>query len=289
MSNAAVVIPQESVHTVPFHSHNLFVVEHDGHPFVPMKPVVEGMGLDWKTQHRKLNSNKDRWGMVKMTTPSNGGEQLAVSMPLRKLPGFICSIHPNKLRKELRPTVIMFQNECDDVLWDYWSKKVQSKPEQPKQIATTTLTPEQQHKAKKQVEKLARESELMPRIAFSRIWNDVKDHFQVATYKDILSSRFPELMRMLGAPVSDPLKEVAHNGHVLVGSVPVDAQSLKGTLSMAKELSPRRDTMFLAYEKVRRTEKAHHEAMEELDEAMYRIHDVLMDLPMHTRGLRLDR
>ena len=41
---------------VPFRGNNLYLVEHQGNPYVPMKPVVEGMGLDWKTQHRKMTA-----------------------------------------------------------------------------------------------------------------------------------------------------------------------------------------------------------------------------------------
>ena len=58
--------------TVFFHNTQLSIVEYNNQPYVPMKLVVEGMGLDWKSQHRKLSSNP-RWGMVKMTIPSSGG------------------------------------------------------------------------------------------------------------------------------------------------------------------------------------------------------------------------
>lgn len=52
--------------TVPFHGDSLYVVNHNREPYVPMKPIVEGMGLDWKTQYRKL---KQRFNscMVEMT------------------------------------------------------------------------------------------------------------------------------------------------------------------------------------------------------------------------------
>ncbi len=30
---------------VPFHGNSLYVVNHNGEPYVPMKPVVAGMGL----------------------------------------------------------------------------------------------------------------------------------------------------------------------------------------------------------------------------------------------------
>lgn len=40
--------------TVPFHGDSLYVVNHNGEPYAPMKPVVEGMGMTWQSQHRKL-------------------------------------------------------------------------------------------------------------------------------------------------------------------------------------------------------------------------------------------
>ncbi|HAX5086135.1 TPA: hypothetical protein JZG55_003064 [Escherichia coli] len=35
---------------------SLYVVNHNGEPYVPMKPIVEGMGLDWMGQYRKMKS-----------------------------------------------------------------------------------------------------------------------------------------------------------------------------------------------------------------------------------------
>lgn len=31
--------------TVPFHGSALYVVNHNGEPYTPMKPIVEGMGM----------------------------------------------------------------------------------------------------------------------------------------------------------------------------------------------------------------------------------------------------
>ncbi|EKF6190829.1 hypothetical protein OZ230_005077, partial [Escherichia coli] len=39
--------------TVPFHGDSLYVVNHNGEPYVP-KPVVAGMGLAWQSQLAKL-------------------------------------------------------------------------------------------------------------------------------------------------------------------------------------------------------------------------------------------
>ena len=44
--------------TVFFHNTQLSIVEHNNQPYVPMKPVVEGMGLAWQAQYDKLKQPK---------------------------------------------------------------------------------------------------------------------------------------------------------------------------------------------------------------------------------------
>ncbi|EMI6975434.1 phage antirepressor protein [Acinetobacter baumannii] len=107
--------------TVPFHNNELYVVEFDGQPFTPMKPIVEGMGLDWASQFTKLKQRFGK-GIVEITIPSKGGLQSMICLMLRKLPAWLYSIQSGKVKPEIRDTVIMYQNECDDVLWDYWTK-----------------------------------------------------------------------------------------------------------------------------------------------------------------------
>ncbi len=112
--------------TVFFHNTQLSIVEHNNQPYVPMKLVVEGMGLDWKSQHRKLVSNP-RWGMVKMTIPSSGGIQEMLCIPLRKLFGWFNSINANKVKPECKEAVIKYQDECDDTLWNHWTGKLSAR------------------------------------------------------------------------------------------------------------------------------------------------------------------
>ncbi|UPK82446.1 phage antirepressor N-terminal domain-containing protein [Proteus vulgaris] len=105
---------------VPFHGNNLCIVNHDGRPYVPMKPIVEGMGLSWEPQLRKLNQRFAK-GMIKMVIPSIGGAQETVCLAMHKLTGWLFSIMPNKVKPEIRDKVIKYQEECDDVLYEYWT------------------------------------------------------------------------------------------------------------------------------------------------------------------------
>lgn len=106
---------------VPFHGHTLYIIPFNDEPYTPMRPIVEGMGLDWKSQHRKLVS-AERFSVVEMTTqlPNDTQSRSVLCMPVRKLPGWLMSIHPNKVHGALRERIIAYQNECDDVLWQYW-------------------------------------------------------------------------------------------------------------------------------------------------------------------------
>lgn len=110
---------------VPFRGATLFLVDEEGEPFVPMRPLVEGMGLDWKSQHRKLTGSGSRWVsvVVMMTTTGADGKQYEMlCMALRKLPAWLFSVDPNKVAPCIRDNIIAYQNECDDVLWEYWTK-----------------------------------------------------------------------------------------------------------------------------------------------------------------------
>lgn len=108
---------------VPFYGDTLYIVNHEGEAQVPMRPVVEGMGLDWASQYTKI---KHRFGtsvaMITMQLPSDVQRREVVCLSLRKLPGWLHTINVGKVRAELREKVTRYQEECDDVLYQYWTK-----------------------------------------------------------------------------------------------------------------------------------------------------------------------
>ncbi|PWV65989.1 phage antirepressor N-terminal domain-containing protein [Plasticicumulans acidivorans] len=117
--------PIPSVVPVPFHGATLFVTDYDGEPCAPMKPIVEGMGLNWAGQHEKLNGSRFKVCVreIQMQLPGDTQRRPMTCLPLRKLPGWLMSIHPNKVRAELRERIIQYQTECDDVLWQHWNQR----------------------------------------------------------------------------------------------------------------------------------------------------------------------
>lgn len=109
--------------TVPFHNAELYLVEFNGQPYTPLRQIVQGMGLDWASQFTKIKQ-KFATCVVEITMQILGDDQSRshTCIPVRKLPAWLYSVNPNKVKPELRDTVIKYQEECDDVLWDYWTK-----------------------------------------------------------------------------------------------------------------------------------------------------------------------
>ncbi|ECE0793790.1 hypothetical protein FNI43_10510 [Salmonella enterica subsp. diarizonae] len=76
--------------TVPFYGDSLYVVNHNGEPYVPMKPIVEGMGLNWMGQFRKLKSRfATSIEEISIQLPGDIQRRNVVCLPLRKLAGGI--------------------------------------------------------------------------------------------------------------------------------------------------------------------------------------------------------
>lgn len=91
---------------MPFHGVELYVVNHNGEPYTPMKPIVEGMGMDWASQFTKMKQ-RFKTCIVKITMQLPGDEQRReiICLALRKLAGWLQTISPNKVRPEIRESI----------------------------------------------------------------------------------------------------------------------------------------------------------------------------------------
>lgn len=182
---------------VPFHGNNLYVVNYNGQPYVPMRPIVEGMGMDWTGQLNKLKQKFKSTVEEISIVAADGKERNMICLALRKLAGWLHTISPNKVKPEIRDKVIQYQEECDDVLYEYWTTgEVKAKPrKQVKQIAGR-ITSEQQEAIKQLV---LNRGKALPKDkqakAMITMWSSLKSHFG-CTYKEIDSDKFTEALSL---------------------------------------------------------------------------------------------
>ncbi len=169
---------------VTFHGDTIFCTTYQNQPYTAMKPIIENMGLDWGTQFRKLSGCKERWSIVIMTmVASDGKDRDVLCMPVRKLPAFLNTINPKKVRPELRERIELYQAESDDVLWEYWTKQQSSSP----------LTPDLRAELKALVDaKLSMVPEDVQGKARAELWTRFDRYFKIAEYAQLPAHKMPE-------------------------------------------------------------------------------------------------
>lgn len=115
--------------TAEFLGKEVTLVDNNGVAYVAMREIVEGIGLNWASQSVKLNQNSRKFGCCDIATPTNGGIQSMLCMPIKKLNGWLFSINPNKVRADLKERLENYQEECFLALWDYWTEGIARRDE----------------------------------------------------------------------------------------------------------------------------------------------------------------
>lgn len=117
--------------SVNFHGHALTVITSASQQLVAMKPVAEGIGLDWKSQHSRIQRHPVLQSVMVMmtTTGADGKSYQMLCLPLDYLNGWLFGVDANRVREDIRDTLIMYQSECYQALYEHWhSKEVSSTP-----------------------------------------------------------------------------------------------------------------------------------------------------------------
>ena len=204
MANSTQIATNRAI-TVPFHGVELSLVEHEGQPFTPMKALVTSMGLNWSGQFEKVKENESRWGIRNIRIPSDGGVQEAVGLPLRKLPGWMATLEPKKMKSpEAAARVVVYQNECDDVLWQYWNDGIAINPRMAYSVLPDQTISDKQAETLRlllteNVKKLPKEKQ---GGAMVKGWSKLKAHFKT-DYRHIPAVEFHEAVNILARHVAE--------------------------------------------------------------------------------------
>lgn len=110
------------IQTVNFHNQSLLTLQKDGVAYVAMKPICENIGLDWKSQFARIKRDEVlAQGMVIITTPTKGGLQEMLCLPIHYLNGWLFGVDTNRVKAEIKDKLITYKKECYQALFDYWN------------------------------------------------------------------------------------------------------------------------------------------------------------------------
>lgn len=235
--------------TVPFHGSELYVVEHNGQPYTPMKPIVTAMGLDWGSQFRKVAANEARWGVLELRIPSaatvvdstivgsaDGKSRELTCIPVRKVAAWLATVEPGKVKNpDVRARVVMYQNECDDVLWQYWNEGIAVNPRAVFSVSPNqTITGEQAETLRLMLTTAVERLPKHKQAAFMRqAWGKLKSHYKVS-YRQIPFHEFSEAVSIIARHTAEWEVVDDEPGQP---TKPQDSELLKSAFSLATEVA----------------------------------------------------
>lgn len=122
MSEEKTLVPVEQK-TVEFYEDQVMAVRMaSGDVFIPLRPIVEGLGIDWASQTRRINrdpilSEESKVCVVVTTTQGLPDQRRnMLCLPLKYISGFLFGVNSSRVKSEIRDRLIRYQRECYDVL-----------------------------------------------------------------------------------------------------------------------------------------------------------------------------
>lgn len=95
--------------------------------FVAMKPVVEGMGLDWDKQLQRIKEHPvlgPQLSPIRGVVAEDGKRREMMCLPEDALPFWMALVNSNKVRPEIRDKIVTYQLEAYKVLHDAFKRGV---------------------------------------------------------------------------------------------------------------------------------------------------------------------
>jgi hypothetical protein len=119
-------MPKREVVRIPFHKTELFAFSGDTPEtaMVAMQPIVDGMGLDWKSQQKTMKNHpviRDAVSTYTLRLPTDDRARKHTFMQVQMIRFWMGQINPNLVRAQLRSDLIVYQKECAQVLHAHFS------------------------------------------------------------------------------------------------------------------------------------------------------------------------
>ncbi|MHA3083750.1 phage antirepressor N-terminal domain-containing protein [Acinetobacter sp. ANC 5383] len=180
---------------VKFNNQDVPVFFHENKPYVAMKPICENIGLQWEAQYKKIQRNhilNTTMSIMDMVA-KDGKNRQVVCLPIGYLNGWLMSVDVSRVKPEIKDTLIKYQLECYDVLYNHFMPKVaESHP--------NTITVEQQQQIKDAVfAKVYRDGK-----TYQAVYSEFYREFNIPRYQELPISKFDDALKWLNEGFYSP-------------------------------------------------------------------------------------
>lgn len=179
------IVPQ----IVVFNNQELLTFEQNGVQYTAMKPICENIGIDWDSQRKRiLRDDVLSQAVVMITTPSKGGLQKMLSLPIKMLNGWLFGVDSKRVKTEkAKEYLLKYKMECFEALYNYWHKGVAVNPRR------VTISIEQQKAIRTAIAKRCQQTS----AHYQTVYTALYEHFNIPRYSELLAKDFDEALRFI--------------------------------------------------------------------------------------------
>ena len=99
------------------------VMIENGEKRIAVRPICDILGIADEPQIRKLKSDPKYSSTTTLVVSvgADGKQREMVTIPFKKVFGWLYSINANNVKEEARESLIRYQEECNDALFNYFA------------------------------------------------------------------------------------------------------------------------------------------------------------------------
>jgi hypothetical protein len=107
---------------IPFNEHQIMTVRDENGIHVVMKPIVEAMGLTWRTQHERIKNHPVlSKGIRLILIPSAGGMQETLALHLEQFHGWLVTLDPRRIVGECQQLMVAdYQERAFRIIFEHF-------------------------------------------------------------------------------------------------------------------------------------------------------------------------
>ena len=184
-TDAPSLVPQHQK-VVQFYDDSITVALVEAEMYVPLRPIVEALGLSWGSQRNRVQRDEVLAHQVRQVTMAgaDGRQRDLVCIPLDPLPGWLFGITTSRVRPELQAKLSRYRAECFRVLWNAFKQDILPTA-QPASMPVPTdrsgaeiayeIATAMQHLARQQMELEQEQQQLVGRVQAMARWGKQTD------------------------------------------------------------------------------------------------------------------
>lgn len=119
---------------------SLLTSEHEGEPYIALRPLCEALGMDWKSQHARTAKNPQFHCGDITTVDAQGRNYPMVCLPVRQVGMWLCTINARRVKPEIRDRLIAFQEGLQVVIHEHLTGRLTLERVQQLENAVNQLT-----------------------------------------------------------------------------------------------------------------------------------------------------